>query len=194
MDDKWEHTPSDTIRVSIQSKERVNNFGDLPYEIQNELRELSCPWDAGSVPANAFDNIYRWERSDGVTTFIADEHGSKEIFFCDFLNGAAIGHAAIQSASLIKIFVRLERRHHYEAAHLLIAINDFLQEKDKHLDSGTLTATSNQEGWRQPESYSLAHAVWKKLVDAGLAEPVAKKNGNGLPDQFRFVGSKKAVS
>lgn len=194
MDDKWEHSQADTIKVSVDRKECISNFGDLPYVVQHELRTLSYPPDPNSVPAGAFGNIHRWVRSDGVTTFIADEHGDKDIYFCDYKSdekgGAVLANAAIQSASLVKIFVSPQNRHHYEAAHLLISIDEFLQEKSKHLDSGTLTETWRKEGWRPLASYKIAHAVWQKLVDNGFAEPVPKKNGNGPTDHFRFMDRK----
>lgn len=186
MDEQWEHTANDTIKCSIVSNERINNFGNLPYIIQHELRVLSYPPNPDSVSANAFDNLHRLLRSDGVTTFMADEHGDKDIYFCDFKDGAVLAHAAIQPPSLVKIFVYPQHRHHYEAAHLLIAIDETLREKGKHLDSGTLTERSTKRGWRSPQSYEIAHAVWKKLVASGLAEPVPGQNGDGPSNRFRF--------
>ena len=190
MDDKWEHASSDTIRVSIQSKERVRSFSDLPYPVQREFRWLSYPPDPNSVPAGTFDNVFCWVRSDGVTTYIADSHNDKSVSFCDFQNEEVVAHAQTESSSLTKIFVHPENRHHYEAAHLLISINEFLQENGKRLDSGTLTETVKKDGWRAPESYKVARAVWGALVTAGLVEPVPQKDGNGVPNRFQFIERK----
>ena len=162
--------PSEPDKPGVQmtKKDKLNALSEFPDEVEKMFRnKVEVTWDPNDTSADTLKGFEKWMRSDGVTTYIACD--ADHAYFIDFHEHEFIGKAIVQlrPPSIFSFFIQEEKRHRMYATHLLIAIDEFVEEKIGHaLVAGRPLLSRNVNERKNAEK------IWKFLSDNGFAEKI----------------------